>query len=64
MTDNVNNLTLEILQALRSEVQTLRMEIHDEFKDVKQRLLTIEHVVDGMKRDKAELFVTNPPTHP
>jgi hypothetical protein len=56
MVEHVENLILEILRALRNELQALRTEMHEEFMDVKQRLLTIERGVGGMKRDTAELY--------
>jgi hypothetical protein len=54
MTENVENLVLEHLRALRSEIQTLRSEMHSEFKDVKYRLSTLELAMSGVKRDQAE----------
>ena len=54
MTENVDNLVLEHLRALRSDVQTLRTEMHSEFKDVKYRLSSLELAMSGVKRDQAE----------
>jgi len=54
MTENVDNLVLEHLRALRSEIQTLRTEMHTEFKDVKYRLSTLEVAMAAVKRDQAE----------
>ncbi|WPL16090.1 hypothetical protein Thiowin_01029 [Thiorhodovibrio winogradskyi] len=51
MTENVDNLVLEHLRALRSEIQTLRIEMHTEFKDVKYRLSTLEVAMAAVKRD-------------
>ncbi len=41
MSDNVESLILEHLKGLRSEVQTVRTEMHTEFKDVKQRIASV-----------------------
>lgn len=48
------DLVLELLRNLRSEVQTLRGEMHAEFKDVKHRLSSLEVAMSGVKRDQAE----------
>jgi tetrahydromethanopterin S-methyltransferase subunit G len=47
----MDNLLLEHLKALRNEIATLRSEMHDEFKDVKHRLNSIEATMIGVKRD-------------
>ncbi len=41
MTDNIENLLLEHLKALRNEVAILRVEMHDEFRDLKQRVSSL-----------------------
>jgi uncharacterized protein YxjI len=51
MTDNVENLVLEHLRALRSEIQTLRTEMHGEFYDLKHRMSSLESAMIGVKRD-------------
>jgi predicted nucleic acid-binding Zn-ribbon protein len=52
MTDsNVENPVLELLRALRGEVQTLRHEMHDEFKDLKQRMSSIERASVASRGD-------------
>lgn len=45
MADNVENIVLEHLKALRNEVKSLRTEMHEEFKDVKLRLHSIEAAI-------------------
>ena len=55
MSDNVENLILEHLKGLRSEVQTLRAEMHTEFKDVKHRITSVETVIVGMKHESADI---------
>ena len=52
--ENVENLVLEHLRGVRSDIQTLRTEMHGEFKDVKFRLSTLEIAISGVKRDQAE----------
>lgn len=42
MTDNTENLVLEHLKALRSELKEMRTAMHGEFKDVKARLGALE----------------------
>ncbi len=36
--ENIENLVLEQLRALRSDIAGIRSEMHSEFKDVKARL--------------------------
>lgn len=55
MSDNVESLILEHLKGLRSEVQTVRTEMHTEFKDVKQRIASVESVIVGMKHESADI---------
>ena len=57
MTDNVENLILEHLRVLRSEIQTMRTEMHTEFKDVKLRMSSIENAMVSIKHDTAEHFL-------
>lgn len=42
MTDSTENLVLEHLKTLRSELKEMRTAIHGEFKDVKARLGALE----------------------
>jgi hypothetical protein len=51
MTDKLENLILEHLRVLRSEIQTMRTEMHTEFKDVKLRMSSIENVMVSIKHD-------------
>jgi predicted nucleic acid-binding Zn-ribbon protein len=55
MADNVENIVIEHLRALRSEVQTLRTEMHAEFKDVKLRLSGVESAIVSMKHEGADM---------
>lgn len=55
MTDNVENLILEHLRVLRSEIQTMRTEMHTEFKDVKLRMSCIENAMVSIKHDSADI---------
>ncbi|MGH8148192.1 MAG: hypothetical protein ACREPY_17910 [Rhodanobacteraceae bacterium] len=56
MTDNTENVVIEMLKGLRNEVATLRTEMHEQFGDLKQRMLAIERGIGGMKRDTAEIY--------
>ena len=38
----IDNLIIEHLKGLRSDLQTMRTEMHSEFRDVKQRLARVE----------------------
>lgn len=49
--DNVENLVIEHLKSLRSEVLGLRAAMQDEFKEVKHRLGQIEAKTLGARRD-------------
>ena len=55
MDANIDNLIIEHLKGLRSEVQTLRSEMHSEFKDVKQRLASVEGAMVGVKHETADI---------
>ncbi len=54
MNENLDNLILQHLKGLRSEVQTLRSEMHSEFTDVKLRLANVETSMVGVKHASAE----------
>ena len=54
MSENVDNLVLEHLRLLRNELATLRTEMHEEFRDVKLRLGSVESVVVSLRRDAAD----------
>ena len=51
MVDNIENIVLEHLKALRNEVKSLRTEMHEEFKDVKLRLHSIEGALVKVRSD-------------
>lgn len=42
MPENVENMVLEMLRGLRSEVKDMRSEMHNEFRDIKHRLSQLE----------------------
>jgi hypothetical protein len=50
MTDNVENLILEHLRLIRSEIASVK----DDTREIKQRLTRLESSTDGLRRDKAE----------
>ncbi len=49
--ENIENLVLEQLRALRSDIAGIRSEMHSEFKDVKARLNHIDVSLTGVRRD-------------
>lgn len=55
MVDNVENLILEHLRALRSEIQTLRSEMHAEFKNLKMRVSSVESSMVAVKHETADI---------
>ena len=54
MAEHVDNIVIEHLKALRSELQTMRSEMHVEFKDVKLRLSSVESATVSIKHDLAD----------
>jgi hypothetical protein len=56
MTDNVENIVIEMIRGLRNDVAALRTEMHDQFGDMKQRMLAVERAIGGTKRDTAEVY--------
>jgi len=54
MNDNIDNLILEQLRQLRNDIASLRTEMHDEFRDVKLRLGSVESAVVAVRRDAAD----------
>ncbi|TAJ77050.1 MAG: hypothetical protein EPO42_11050 [Gallionellaceae bacterium] len=53
MSDNVENLVLEQLKALRSEILTFRSENQSEFSEIKHRLSRVESGIAGMRGENA-----------
>lgn len=54
MSENVESLILEHLRHLRNEIAGLRSEMHEEFRDVKLRLGSVETIVVSLRRDAAD----------
>lgn len=54
MAEPIDNIIIEHLKALRSDVQTLRNEMHVEFKDMKLRLSSVETAIVSMKHESAD----------
>ena len=52
MPENVDNLILEHLRAMRSDITALR----DDTREVKSRLTSLETAVSAMRRDIADLY--------
>ena len=51
--ENVDNIVIEHLKSLRSEVATMRSDMRAEFKDVKARLSHLDASMAGVRRDGA-----------
>jgi hypothetical protein len=47
MVDNTENLVLEVLRAVRSELNSLRTELRRDMRDVKMRISGIESHMTG-----------------
>ena len=52
MTENVDNLILEHLRAIRGDITALR----DDTREVKTRLTSLETAVSSMRRELADLY--------
>ena len=55
MEESIDNLIIGHLKGLRSEVQTLRSEMHSEFRDVKHRLTSVETTIVSAKHEAADI---------
>ena len=51
----IDKLINEHLKGLRSDVQTTRTEMHLEFRDVKQRLASVESSIVAAKHESADI---------
>lgn len=56
MTENVETLILEMLKGLPNEMQTVRSEMHNEFGDVKLRLVGLERGQAKNHSDYTDLY--------
>ena len=52
MTDNIENLILEHLRAIRADVAETKADV----REVKHRLTSLEGAVAGLRRDEAHLY--------
>lgn len=52
MTDSVENLILEHLRAIRTDIGGIK----DDVREIKQRLTSLEAAVAGLRRDNANLY--------
>ena len=50
---NVDNIIIEQLKNLRSDVTSMRSEMHTEFRDVKARVTQLDASIVGVRRDGA-----------
>jgi uncharacterized protein involved in exopolysaccharide biosynthesis len=53
ITDNIENLILEQLRGLRSQIAWMQSEMRTEFSDVKHRINRLESAAAGIRRDEA-----------
>ena len=53
MTDNVENLVLEMLKALRNEVKSLSVKMDEQFESMRLRMSSIENHLVGLHADVA-----------
>ena len=51
--DNLANILIEHLKNLRSDVTSMRSEMHTEFRDVKARVTQLDASIVGVRRDGA-----------
>ena len=51
----IDKLINEHLKGLRSDLQTRRTEMHSEFRDVKQRLASVESSIVAAKHESADI---------
>lgn len=56
MASEPDNLIIELLRGLRSDVHSMRDAMQAEFTDVKQRRTTMERALAGVKRDSGDLY--------
>jgi|CXWL01.1.fsa_nt_gi uncharacterized coiled-coil protein SlyX len=56
MTENVENLVLEVLKGLRNDVRDFRTRFELDVSDLKQRMTGIERGIGGIKREVAEAY--------
>ncbi len=52
MTDNVENLILEHLRAIRTDIGGIKEDV----REIKQRITSLESAVAGLRRDNANLY--------
>ncbi len=51
MTESVENLVLEQLRGLRSQIGALQAEARTDFQEIKHRLTSVESSIAGWRRD-------------
>jgi hypothetical protein len=59
MAEKVDNLVLEHLRAIRSDIGGIR----DDVREIKHRLTSLEGAVAGLKRDQASTFADTADHH-
>jgi len=54
MTDNIENLIIEQLKAIRNDVREFRQVNSEEHSDIKARLASLESAIVSVKRNEAD----------
>jgi septal ring factor EnvC (AmiA/AmiB activator) len=52
MTDNIENIILEHLRAIRADIGGIKEDV----REIKQRITSLEAAVAGLRRDNANLY--------
>jgi tetrahydromethanopterin S-methyltransferase subunit G len=56
MSEEVDNIIIEHLKALRNELRAFREEAHQEFADIKHRLHTVERGIASVRHENSDSF--------
>ncbi len=56
MTENTENLVLEILRRMQGDMTAMRREMREEFSEVKARLTLVEVRLSGVERNLADHY--------
>ncbi|MFT4243632.1 MAG: hypothetical protein QM569_15275 [Acidovorax sp.] len=57
--ENVENLIIEHLRAIRADVSSIK----DDMRDVKNRMAVLEAAIGGIKRDQGDIYTENAGHH-
>ena len=56
MTDNIENIVIEHLKALRGEIKEFRSKHDADMADIKHRLTSLERGMGAVKRDASDYY--------